>query len=112
MDAAFILLAIFGPIFGTIVMLSFFKNRRIERTALIAAGKEASIFNQGEKKTFTGNNLKFAILFVGEGIALLIGNYLAENTGLEEAVAYLSMIFLLGGLSLLCYYLIQKKLNL
>ena len=46
---------------------------------------------------------------VGRGA---IGDYLAKTTNLEEAVAYLSMIFLLGGLSLLTYYFIQKKLNL
>lgn len=111
MNDVLILLVIFGSVFGTIVMLSYFKNRRIERTSLIAAGKEASIFNVGKKNPLINNVLKFGILFIGEGIGLLAGDYLAKSTNLEETVAYLSMIFLFGGISLLIYYLLQKKLD-
>ena len=103
--------ALFGGVFTMIIMLSYFKNRRIERTSLIAAGKEASIFNEGNRRPLIEQALKFGILFVGVGLGLLIGEYLAQTTNMELTVAYLAPVFICGGISLVAYYLLQDKLN-
>ncbi|MGQ1785652.1 MULTISPECIES: DUF6249 domain-containing protein [unclassified Saccharicrinis] len=111
MEGILVPIVLFICIFTMIIMTSYYKNRRIERTSLIAAGKEASIFNEGDKKPLISQALKFGILFIGVGLGLLVGDYLAHNTNMEEAVAYLSPVFILGGISLLAYYLLQNKLD-
>ncbi len=108
----FVVAIIFGSIPGMIVALIYLKNRRIERTALIAAGLDASIFKNDEKKSTFHNVLKFGILAIGIGIGIIAGDVLAQSSGLTEPTAYFSMIFIFGGVSLILYYLIQKKLEL
>ena len=110
MEGILVPIVLFICVFTMIILNSYYKNRRIERTSLIAAGKEASIFNEGDKKMFISHALKFGILFIGVGAGLLIGDYLAHNTNMEETVAYLSPVFILGGISLLIFYLIQNKI--
>jgi hypothetical protein len=48
---------------------------------------------------------------VGVALGIIIGNALEESNVLEEEVAYLSMIFLFGGLSLILNYIIDKKIK-
>ncbi|MBL0342543.1 MAG: hypothetical protein IPP71_17565 [Bacteroidetes bacterium] len=55
--------------------------------------------------------MKFGMLFIGVALGILMGNILAATTLLEEPVAYLSMIFLFGGLSLVTYYVFIEKKN-
>ncbi len=111
MEGILVPIVLFICVFTMIILNSYYKNRRIERTSLIASGKEASIFNEGDKKPFISHALKFSILFIGVGLGLLIGNYLAQNTNMEEAVAYLAPVFIMGGISLLIYYFVQSKLD-
>jgi hypothetical protein len=102
---------VFGSITAIVISLAYFKNRRIERTALIASGKEASIFKEENTKSTIHQTLKFGMLFFGLGIGLLLGDFLVYLFGMNETVAYLSMMFLFGGLGLIIYYVLQKKLN-
>ncbi len=111
MEGILVPIVLFICIFTMVIMTSYFKNRRIERTSLIAAGKEANIFNQGDKKVFISYALKFGILFIGVGLGLLIGDYLAKTTNIEEVVAYMSPVFVLGGISLLIFYWLQSKIS-
>ena len=111
MDDILVPIVLFIGIFTMIIMTSYFKNRRIERTSLIAAGKDASLFNKGYQKPFLSQALKFGILSIGIGLGLLIGDYLAHNITMNESVAYLAPVFIVGGASLLFYYLLQKKLD-
>ncbi len=107
----FVVAIIFGSIPGMIVALIYLKNRRIERTALIAAGLDAKIFKEEDKKSTIHNALKIGILGVGIGLGIITGDILAKSSSLEEAAAYFSMIFIFGGISLLIYYLIQRKIE-
>ena len=49
------------------------------------------------------------MLFLGVGIGVLFGNIIAANTNLEETVAYISMISLFGGISLIIHHVLIKK---
>lgn len=111
MEDVLVPLIVFGSISTIIIMLSYFKNRRIERTALIAAGKEASIFNEGDKKPAIYSALKYGIFLIAIAIGLLLGDTLAKNTNLEEVVAYLSMVLAFGGAALLLYYILQRRID-
>jgi hypothetical protein len=80
--------------------------RRKERLALIEKGQTAAIFNS---ESNVSPSLKYGIFFIGIAIGFLMGEILSQNTHLEEGIAYLSMIFLFGGISLVIYYFIAKK---
>jgi hypothetical protein len=80
--------------------------RRKERLALIDKGLTASIFNS---EANVSPSLKWGIFFIGIAIGFLFGELLAQFTRLEEGVAYLSMIFLFGGIGLVSYYFIARK---
>jgi preprotein translocase subunit YajC len=94
----------------------FFITRNKERLSLIENDKNASIFfknikNSDEKKFRINYTLKFGLFFIGIGIGIVIGNIVALYSRLEEPTSYISMIFIFGGLGLISYYLIEKKIK-
>lgn len=111
MDKAFEILMVFGSIAAIIISITYFRTRKAERLALIASGKDAGLFNEGEKKELTSRSLKFGIVAIAVGIGLLVGDHLAKNTNINEAVAYFSMMLLFGGSGLLSFYFIQKQIS-
>ena len=108
MEGALAIIFIFGGIPAITISLVYFRNRRIERTALIAAGKDASIFEYGKPKHYL--SLKYGMLLVGLAIGVILGGILEVNTNIPEPMAYLSMVLLWGGLSLILFYAIHKKM--
>ncbi|MCT4590853.1 MAG: hypothetical protein N4A71_23720 [Carboxylicivirga sp.] len=108
MEGILVPLGFFGSITAIIISLSYLKSRRIERTALIASSKEAKIFEYGKPKHYL--SLKYGMLLVGLAVGLILGNVLVVNAVMPEEVAYLSMVLLWGGLSLVLFYGIHKKL--
>ena len=80
--------------------------RRKERLALIEKGVTAAVFNS---ESNVSPSLKYGIFCIGIAIGFLMGAILTETTHLEEGVAYLSMIFLFGGIGLVVYYFIARK---
>ncbi len=109
MEGALAIIFIFGGIPAVIIALSYFKSRRIERTALIAAGKDASIFEQFNGKPKHYLSLKYGMFLVGLAVGVVLGGVLEANTNMPEEMCYLSMILLFGGLSLILFYVIQKN---
>jgi hypothetical protein len=102
-------LAFFLLVFGIIYV--YFRARNKERLALIEKGADASIFFGAEgKKTNRHALLKIGLLFIGIAIGVLAG-YLLSLAGMNEAAGYVSMIFLFGGLGLVVYYPINKKIE-
>jgi len=104
-------IAFFALVFGMFYL--YLTTRHKQRLALIEKGADASIF--GMASTGNGKSGKYwtirtGLFFVGIGLGVLMGNVLA-NAGLLEPVSYISMIFIFGGLGLLIFYLIFRKLN-
>jgi len=96
--------------FFTAIAISLYfylKTRHKERMTLIEKGIDLSQFYTKKKN---GNNiLKYALLFIGFSLGLFIGFLLDMYTKVQSEVAYFSMIFLFGGISLLVYYFINSK---
>ncbi len=111
MEGILVPLGLFGGLFATIVLISYYKIRKTERLALIAADKEAGIFKESDNKSSSHTSLKIGIFMVGIAIGLLVGEILAKVTNLNPEVAYLSMVLIFGGISLVIYYLIEKRLK-
>jgi CBS domain containing-hemolysin-like protein len=107
MEGALAIIFIFGGFAAIIISLIYFRNRRIERTALIAAGKDASLFSDGKPKHYL--SLKYGMLLVGLAIGVILGGVLEATTTMTEPAAYLSMVLLWGGLSLIVFYGVHKK---
>lgn len=107
LDEVLIPITLFASIFG--VLYVYFTTRHKERLALIEKGADASLFHTG-KRNNKMQSLKFGMFLVGIALGLLFGNIIAETTRLQEPIAYFSMTFLCGGLSLVFFYLIEKRI--
>lgn len=101
-----ILIPILIPLFIVILIILIRRYENTERMAMIEKGMEPGTMKP--KKSYTG--LKFALLAIGGGVGLMIGNVLEVSTAINEEVAYFSMLFLFGGLGLLiAHFIIEKK---
>jgi hypothetical protein len=87
----------------------YFKTRHKERMFLIEKGADPALF-QARKDNGYGT-MRVGMFLVGIALGILTGNILSETTLLKEEVAYFSMIFLFGGLSLVIYYIFIEKKN-
>ena len=72
--------------------------------SMLEKGVDASIFASKPRS----QTLKFGMLFAGIALGILIGYLLKVRFGMEEEVAFLSMVFLFGGLSLIVNHMIDK----
>jgi hypothetical protein len=108
---------IFGMVTGILISLAFFtmivlsisfyfKARNRERMALIEKGADLSKFY---KKPDGHSLLKNGMFFIGLAVGLLVAYLLTVTTSMNGVVAYFSMVFLFGGLSLILYYPISAK---
>ena len=100
--------AFFSMIFGIIVLVTYYRNKRMERTALIASGRDASIFKEENRKTRI-NSLKYGIFLIGVAVGFIIGDMLAIGGVMSDGIAYISMVLLLGGIALLVFYFLARK---
>lgn len=112
MNAAVVFIAFFATFFG--VMYVFYTNRNKERMALIEKGADASLFNtgkEGSKLSFSWSKftLKIGMLAMGIAVGILTAAIMANTGVLDEDALYPSMIFFFGGLSLVLFYLIDRK---
>lgn len=99
----FVLLIIFGTIFG-IVYLGI---RKRERMAFLEKGVDISKMEINKQTSAT--SLKYGLLLIGIAVGLLLGDVLSCTTDLQEEVAYFSMVFIFGGLALVIFHFIDKK---
>jgi hypothetical protein len=112
MEAVITFVALFITFFGIVYL--FFTTRNKERMALIEKGADASLFNTGkEGQRFTISwgkfTLKIGMLFMGIGSGIIAGAILSSTRTMSDGPAYISMVFLFGGLSLVLYYLLDRR---
>ena len=109
MQDAIIVLIIFGTLFAIIYV--FLTTRNKERLALIEKGADAKLFKSGPGNSNVSGIvvINIAALAMGIGIGILLGSML-EMTGMDDEVAFPSMIFLCGGAGLLAGFFISRKL--
>jgi MFS family permease len=106
MDKVLIVVGIVAGIFGIIYVIVMSRHR--ERLALIEKGVNASIFANKNPTSYI--TLKLGMLCVGIALGILLGTVLENHYNFTTGVAYWSMIFLLGGISLIINFLIERML--
>jgi hypothetical protein len=112
MAAAITFIALFATVFG--IWYVFITTRNKERMALIEKGADASLFNTGKEGTkFTISwgkfTLKIGMLAMGIALGIMVGAFTAGYLNVDEDASYPSMIFFFGGLSLVLFYIIDRK---
>ena len=114
MEVLIAFIALFATVFG--ILYVHYTTRNKERMALIEKGADASLFNTGKENTglnfkwgkFT---LKIGMLFMGIALGIIAGALLSNAGVMVEGANYTSMIFFFGGLSLVLFYIIDRKSN-
>jgi len=101
---------IFIPIafFASIVLIVYLVIRRKERMAILEKGLSAEIF---EKRKQASETLKWGMLLIGIGAGIIIGRILDQATSMGEEASFFSMVFLCGGISLVWYHFLAKKMS-
>ena len=99
-----IVAVVFAALYGVIKLFV----RRKER--IIAIEKGTNLPDM-ESKGFFFSTLKCGIFLIGIGLGVLIASILTATTELNSEVAYFSMIFLFGGISLIIAHLFERKKN-
>jgi hypothetical protein len=112
METLIAFIAFFATVFG--IMYVHYTTRNKERMALIEKGADASLFNTGKEVTRLNYNwgkftLKTGMLFMGVALGIIAGAILSNAGVLNEGANYPSMIFFFGGLSLVLFYVIDRK---
>lgn len=99
-------IAAFATVFGIIYIIVITRYR--ERMSMLEKGIDASAFKKsGGIDTRT---LKVGMVCIGIALGLLTGDVLYKNDILDR-VAYFSMVFLFGGISLIANFVIERKLK-
>ena len=94
-----------------IVIISYFTTRNRERMAMIEKGlssDEIKAMFTREVRRDPLNSLKWGILFVLAGVALMLGAYLHETYNVDRHVI-VGMIALFVGIGLVLFYSIASK---
>jgi hypothetical protein len=112
MESVITFIALFATAFG--IMYVYYTTRNKERMALIEKGADASLFNtkrEGMRFTFSWGKftLKIGMLFMGIALGIMTAAIMSSAGVLDEDANYPSMIFFFGGLSLVLFYIIDRK---
>ena len=111
MEPIIITIGFFAAVFGIIYV--YFTTRNKERMALIEKGADASLFYPGSEKknhfSWSKFTLKTGMLFMGVGLGIIVAAIMSNAGVLNEGANYSAMIFLFGGLSLVLFYIIDRK---
>jgi hypothetical protein len=96
-----------AAIFGIIYV--FLMTRYKERMSLMERGLSPKEFNN--KNAVQSATLRFGLLLIGISIGILSGNFVAAHFNVPRDGAFIAMMFLFGGVSLLLSYWLEKRSN-
>lgn len=92
------------------VIYQYFRNRHVEKMSLIEKGiggdELKHLLGHYKKKPNNLNLVKIGIILIGIGLAILIGNFIPEDS--NEQVT-LSLVFLFPGIGLMIFYHFFQK---
>ena len=94
---------VFSAIFG--VLYTFLTTRNKERLAMIEKGAAASVFSVQRKRL----GIKLGLLSMGVATGVLMGQFIAHLTTMDEEPATISMIFLWAGAGLVLEHYLARK---
>lgn len=106
-------IAFFATVFG--IMYVFYHTRNKERMALIEKGADASLFNTGKENSrnyiwnWSKFTLKIGMLAMGISAGIIAGAILESYNIMPDGPGYVSMVFFFGGLSLVLFYVFDRK---
>lgn len=110
MEGVLVVFTIAAAFFG--VFYLHYSTRNKERMALIEKGADASIFFS-KKERVTGVwkilILNIALLFMGVGTGIIIGQLLYVQFNIDQEVALPALIFLMAGSGLLVGFFLTRK---
>ena len=112
MEAVITFIALFAAMFG--ILYVYYTTRNKERMALIEKGADASLFNTGKEGirfsfSWSKFTLKTGMLFMGIAVGIVTAALLVKTYIMDEDALYPAMIFFFGGLSLVLFYVIDRK---
>ena len=112
METLVAVIALFATVFGIYYVHVTTRNK--ERMALIDKGADASLFTtgkEGQKSLFNWNKLtlKIGMFFMGIALGIIAGAILSYAGVLYDGANYPAMIFFFGGLSLVLFYVADRK---
>lgn len=112
MEEFLVFLLFMGTIFG--ITYLYYSTRHKERMALIEKGESADLFVSSKRKSniplYAVILINLGVLGIGIGLGVLVGHAFSL-TGMDEDVAMPSCIFLFLGLSLLCGFVITRRVE-
>ncbi|MEM6736344.1 MAG: DUF6249 domain-containing protein [Bacteroidota bacterium] len=104
------MLVFFGTVFGIVYV--YLTTRNKERLALIEKGVDATLFaSKPSRFSIAKFILNVALLFIGIGIGIFLGDYLHTVSDIDDEVAIPSMLFIFGGLGLVAGFFVTRKLE-
>ncbi len=114
MNGPEVLIPIIGVIATAVVFISYFTSRNRERMAMIEKGltsEEIKAMYARDVKRDPLQSLKWGLLFLLAGIAIMLGNFLHDYYGVDGGVVF-GMVILFAGIGLVAFYAIAaKKMN-
>ena len=99
--------AAIGAISGILYVLLM--TRYKERMALMERGLSPKEFNN--KNSVQSATLRFGLLLIGISAGIMSGNFVASHFDVPREGAFIAMMFLFGGISLIISYVIEKRSN-
>ena len=98
-------IAAIAAVFGILYVLLM--TRYKERMALMERGLSPKEFNN--KNSVQSATLRFGLLLIGISAGIMSGNFVAKHFDVPRQGAFIAMMFLFGGISLIINYLIEKR---
>ncbi len=103
-------LSLFATIFG--IAYVFLTSRNRERLALIEKGVDATLFaTKPSNFSIAKFILNIALLFIGIGVGIFMGDLLSTQLRMKEEIAIPSMLFVFGGLGLVAGFFITRSIE-